>query len=216
MSDDSREETNMTNLGADAGAAGNAASTAHAAPDGAPTTAGPTVPLLDLPDAVVARLAEFGAPDRARQANLYRALANHEELLMGWIELSWRLRQQALLPRRLRELMIVRGAVVSGSDYERRNHEELALANGVSVEELLELAHWRDSEAFSDRERASFAMVEAMHDGDIPDAIVEQAKGLFDSAELVELVVTAGFYFMLPQVLSALRVPLEDRHRTGR
>ncbi|MEI7548093.1 MAG: carboxymuconolactone decarboxylase family protein [Actinomycetota bacterium] len=187
--------------------------TTGAAQASAHDSAGPTVPLLELSDAVVARLAHFGAPDRAKQANLYRALANHEELLIGWLELSWRLRQQAVLPRRLRELMIVRGAFLSGSDYERRNHEELALANGVSAQELVELVDWESSQVFSEPERASFAMVDAMHAGDIPDEVVARAKQQFGPAELVELVVTAGFYFMLPQVLSALRVPLEDRHR---
>ena len=213
--------TYMTNQDSDADPAGTSASNAatvgkNPVPSGAPESVAPTVPLLDLPETVVARLVEFGAPDRARHANLYRALANHEELLIGWIELSWRLRQQALLPRRLRELMIVRGAHVAGSDYERRNHEELALANGVSAQELAELVEWQDSEAFSEPERASFAMVEAMHAGEVSDDVVAQAREQFDSAELVELVVTAGFYFMLPQVLSALRVPLEDRHRADR
>jgi hypothetical protein len=38
----------------------------------------------------------------------------------------------------------------------------------------------------------------------------------FDAAEYVELVVTAAFYTMVPQVVSALRVPVEDRHAVPR
>ena len=104
---------------------------------------GESVPLVEVPAAICQRLAEFGASDRANRALLYRALANQPEILTGWIELAWRLRQHCATPRRLRELMIVRGAQVAGCEYELRKHKDLALANGVTAAELKLLPEWR-------------------------------------------------------------------------
>jgi 4-carboxymuconolactone decarboxylase len=172
----------------------------------------PAVPLLDVPDNMVERLEELGASARARHANLYRALANQPEVLAGWVELSQRLRHRTVTSRRLRELMIVRGAQISGCTYELKNHEELALANGVTAKELEEVARWRDVPGFSPAERAGLALAEGMLAGKLPDDVIVTLRQQFDAAEFVELVVTAAFYVMVPQVVSALRVPVEDRH----
>jgi 4-carboxymuconolactone decarboxylase len=172
----------------------------------------PAVPLLDVPDDVVKRLEKLGASDRARHANLYRALANQPEVLAGWVELSQRLRHRTVTSRRLRELMIVRGAQISGCTYELKNHAELALANGVTAKELEELARWRDVPGFSPAERAGLALAEGMLAGNVSDDVIATLRQQFDAAEFVELVVTAAFYVMVPQVVSALRVPIEDRH----
>ena len=45
--------------------------------------------------------------------------------------------------------------------------------------------------------------------GDVPDDIYRALKKHFRSSEIVELVLTAGFYAMVPRVLNALRVPIE-------
>jgi 4-carboxymuconolactone decarboxylase len=174
---------------------------------------GESVPLVEVPAAICKRLAEFGASDRANQALLYRALANHPEILTGWIELAWRLRQHCATPRRLRELMIVRGAQVAGCEYELRSHTDLALANGVTAAQLESLPEWRLSSTFSSGERAALALAEAMLAGKVPDDVLADLEIHFSPEERVELIVTAGFYAMVPRVVSALRLPLEERHR---
>jgi len=174
---------------------------------------GESVPLVEVPAAICERLAEFGASDRANRALLYRALANQPEILTGWIELAWRLCQHCATPRRLRELMIVRGAQVAGCEYELRNHKDLALANGVTAAELEFLPEWRLSSTFSSGERAALALAEAMLAGDVPDDVLADLEIHFSPQERVELIVTAGFYAMVPRVVSAFRLPLEKRHR---
>lgn len=114
------------------------------------------------------------------------------------------------MPRALRELMIVRLAVASGSEYELVHHTAMALAAGVTEAQLEALPVWRSSELFSELERAALAYGEAVFDGDVPDAVAAEAGRHFSEAELVELTVTAGFYSMVPRVLEALRVPLEE------
>src|SRR5258708_15077497 len=86
----------------------------------------PSVGLVDLSDEAVAHLESFGAPPAATKARLYRALANQPDLLAGWIELAWRLRQQSKTPRRLLELMIVRAAEIADCGIEVFGHQGVA------------------------------------------------------------------------------------------
>ena len=161
--------------------------------------------MIEIPAAVEARLAELGG----KPVNLYRALANSPELLAAWIEFAWSVRQKPATARRLRELMIVRGAALMGCDYELSHHRLMARRSGVSEDELTALDGWRDAPAFSPPERAALAFMEAMVEGSVPDAVNAELARHFDASERVELALTAGLYCMVPRVLDALRVPLE-------
>jgi AhpD family alkylhydroperoxidase len=164
-----------------------------------------SVELVELPVSIVARLAELGG----KPVNLYRALANSPELLSAWIEFAWSVRQKPGTPRRLRELMIVRGATLMDCGYELAHHRLMARRSGVSESELAALDSWRDGNGFSPAERAALAFMEAMVEGAVPDAVNAELARHFDPAERVELTLTAGLYCMVPRVLDALRVPLE-------
>jgi AhpD family alkylhydroperoxidase len=164
-----------------------------------------SVPLVEMPRAVEARLAELGG----KPVNLYRALANNPDMLAAWIEFAWSIRQKPATSRRLRELMIVRGATLMRCDYELAHHRHMAGRSGVTDAELDALASWRDAAVFSPAERAVLAFMEAMVDGAVPDAVNTELARHFDASERVELALTAGLYCMVPRVLDALRVPLE-------
>ena len=63
--------------------------------------------------------------------NLYRVLGNAPPMLRAWLDFAWPLRLHAQTSRRIRELLIVRGAQVSGARYEWVHPVEMALAAGV-------------------------------------------------------------------------------------
>ena len=86
----------------------------HSERPGLPWAADRTVlPLLPLEGELGERVSSLGA----RQVNLYRSLAHTPELLDAWIDWAWALRQQCTTSRTLRELMILRTAVVMRSEY---------------------------------------------------------------------------------------------------
>jgi 4-carboxymuconolactone decarboxylase len=172
----------------------------------------PQVPLGTVPPEVVERLSQLGAPPRAASLKLYRALASHPDVLLGWIEFAWRLRNDAVTSRRLRELMIVRSAMLDQCDYELRGHEEFALEHGVTQDELLALPNWENSTLFSLEERAALALSEAMHLGTVPSEVLDRLGRLFSPAAQVELIVTCAFYNMVPRVIDALRLTPEERY----
>src|SRR5678810_465198 len=96
--------------------------------DAAPMqTTATRVPLADFEPALKKRLEElWGTPP-----NLYRCLGNHPALIAAWTEFSRMLRYDTRTPRALRELVILRGGQVMGSEYEWAQHLPMARKAGV-------------------------------------------------------------------------------------
>ena len=125
------------------------------------------------------------------------------------------LRDECDTPRALRELVILRTAVRHGSEYEWHHHEAMALAAGVTPEKLEAVRSWRTRGVFDASERAALALTDAICDAAVSDETWAEAARWFDPSELVELVVTAATYVMVPRVLEALAVPTEAAAADG-
>lgn len=162
-------------------------------------------PYVDIPTEIAADLAARGG----RPINLYRVLANAPAMLRTWIDFAWGLRLNCRTPRSLRELMILRTAQLQGSAYEWQSHRVMARAAGVTDEQVAELAMWRHSAAFNERERAALALTEAIVRGEVDDRIHAEVAGRFDREECIELAMTAAAYCMVARVLDALDVSTE-------
>jgi alkylhydroperoxidase family enzyme len=165
----------------------------------------PALPLVELEGAIGERVRASGA----RQVNLYRSLANAPELLQAWIDWAWALRENCRTPRALRELMILRTAVVMRSEYEWVQHVAMARAAGVPEDKIQAIAAWQTSSVLEPVERAALMLTDGMLTGNVTDAVHDELAHHFTDAERVELIVTAGFYAMVPRVLDACRVPVE-------
>ena len=164
------------------------------------------LPLLALEGEVGERVRRLGA----KQVNLYRSLAHTPDLLHAWIDWAWALREKCATPRSLREIMILRTAVVMRSEYEWHQHLAMAQSAGVSSEKIAAISAWQSSELFDGPERAALMLTDAMLTGSVPDAVHDELAEHFSDSDRVELVLTAGFYAMVPRVLDACRVPVED------
>ena len=165
------------------------------------------IPLVELPPDIAATVANAGV----RQVNLYKSLAHAPELLRSWIHFAWCLRGHDRTSRRLRELMILRTAILQHSQYEWHQHRRMAREVGVSDEQVAELEMWRTSDVFDDEERIALALTDAIIAGSVSDDLIEDLERHFDHSQRVELTVTAAFYAMVPRILEALRVPVEGK-----
>ncbi|GGR01349.1 carboxymuconolactone decarboxylase family protein [Streptomyces asoensis] len=71
-------------------------------------------------------------------------------------------------------------------------HSKDALAAGESVERIVQLSAWEESEHFyTGRELAALALTEAvtvLTEGFVPDEVYERAAGHFEEAELAQLI----------------------------
>lgn len=166
----------------------------------------PRLPLKEIDERNKKRIRELNG----EFLNLYRVLGHHANLLSAWIEFAYTLRRDCTTARTLRELMILRGSQLEGSAYEWHQHRRWARQQGVPPEQIEDLFFWRESPRFNDAECAALALTEAMMEGDVSDDVYAGLEKHFTPSEIVELALTAGFYAMVPRVLNALKVPIEE------
>jgi 4-carboxymuconolactone decarboxylase len=172
---------------------------------------GASLPLASsLPDSAARLLAERGGTT----APLYRALAHSEPLLLAWIDFAWTLRAACASDRRVRELVILRSAQLHDCAYQWRDHVVMAIAAGVTDAQVADLATWARSPHFADEERAALRFAEELFAGDVADDTWRELRAHFPDGECQELLMTAGFYSMVPRVVKALRLGVDPE--TGR
>ena len=138
---------------------------------------------------------------------LYQVLLNSAPLSHGWEKLLTAVRNHNSIPADLREMVMVRVAVLNRAPYEIDAHLPLALKAGVSVEKAEALREMEIADMFTPRERAALALTDAMtRDVQVPDAIFEPLRAHFDTRALLELVATVAAYNMVSRLLEALRI----------
>jgi AhpD family alkylhydroperoxidase len=99
----------------------------------------------------------------------------------------------AALPDALQDLVRIRASVINGCAYCVDMHTRDAQKRGEPLPRLFAVAAWRESPLFDDRERAAFALTDAVTKISEPaglDAAYEEAAEHFDSAELAALLYT--------------------------
>jgi 4-carboxymuconolactone decarboxylase len=156
--------------------------------------------------------ARFAAEGRA-PIELYRVLAHSPKLLRAYSGLATALRYEAETPRALRELVILRTAQLTGSEYEWAHHRKMALAAGVPERQIEQLERWPESDAFDGRERTALRLAEEAHEIAVSDETLAELRRVFSDGEAVELVLLATFYQAVARVLQALAVEIEPEYR---
>lgn len=127
---------------------------------------------------------------------------------------AFTIRFDAMTPRRLLELVILRTAEIVRSDYEINQHRPLMRLCGYSDAQIAAVASWRGSGLFDDRQRAVLAYVEQMaHGGDVDDATYGTLAQHFSPQEIVEITMTVGSYYANGLLTKALRIETEQDGR---
>jgi 4-carboxymuconolactone decarboxylase len=156
-------------------------------------------------------VAKYSAGRRGKLINVYRMLLHSPDLAESWFNHSNAVRWKTTLSGRLREIVIIRLGRLTDSQYVLRQHiPQLALAEGLTLEDCNELADWQISSRFSESERAALAYADTMtRDIVVPDEVFDQVKAHFNDREIVELTVLIASYNMNARVMQALRLDLE-------
>jgi alkylhydroperoxidase family enzyme len=161
-------------------------------------------------------LASLDAPSRERlQArlplNIYRMLCHAPTMFPGWMDLGRAILYEAALPARLRELAILRVGRLSGSAYELHQHRKIALAVGLSEAEVEATADPSDWARFGDADRLVLqATDDLVRDVRIPDARFADLRQRLGDQQVMELVISVGFYMMVARVIENTGIPVEE------
>jgi AhpD family alkylhydroperoxidase len=174
------------------------------------------LPYADLDSPEIRPLVEQITRERGGVLHLYRMLLHSPPVARGWLGYLTAIRQQSALPGALRELVIMRVAVLNGAPYEADQHRPIALREGVRPEQLDALVQWEGSACFDPVQRAVLAYTDAMtRDVQVPDAVYAEAARHFSRRELIELTATIAAYNMVSRFLQALHIHSEDEPGGG-
>lgn len=145
--------------------------------------------------------------ERGRISLLYQALLNSGPIASGWERMLTAVRNQTGVPASLRELMILRVAVLNGASFEFDAHVPHAQRAGVTDEKIAAVREPGIAAFFTPSEGLMLELTDAMtRDIKVPDAIIERLREHFDAKGIVEVVATVAAYNMVSRLLVALNV----------
>lgn len=156
---------------------------------------------------------EMGIREAQAGRSAFRMLANHPDLVQHVYGLLTMLSTRNKLPTRLRELVIMRLAWMTGCEYAWFQHYRIATTQaGITPEEVVAVRDWRKSKLFGPADRAVLAAADDTRErGKISDAVwAECERELKEPAVLVELVVAIANWTMFSQLLQSLQVQIEE------
>ena len=142
---------------------------------------------------------------RGRVSPLYQVLLNSPPMASGWEKLLTAVRRQNTLPDDIRELVIVRVAVLNRARFEYDAHVPIALKAGATPTKIEALDNPSTIGAgLSDAERALIELTDAMtRDLDVPDALYQRVRALFPERQVIDATVTIAAYNMVSRFLVA-------------
>lgn len=170
------------------------------------------LPYADLTRPDTKPLVDQITAERGNVLHLYQMLLHSPEIARGWLGYLTAIRQRSSLPGALREMVIMRVAVLNGAPYEADQHGPIALKEGMTQAQLDALQNWSESPLFSERERAVLAYTDAMtRQIQVPAAVADAVKIHFDAKQMVELTATIAAYNMVSRFLEALDIHSDDQ-----
>ena len=172
---------------------------------------------------IPAAVGEGEVADRIRLRRPGGVLRPIDEVLLhapqiadGWNSLLGSIRRGSALPADLRELVILRIAVLNGARYEWESHLADAKAAGLGQAQL-DALHGpgpTDPAVFSDAQQAVFQLADVMtREVNVPDELFAELRARFDLPELVELIAAVAAYNMVSRLVVALAVRSGEESR---
>ena len=169
------------------------------------------IPYADLQQPDVRDLADRVKAERGSILHLYQMLLHSPPVAGGWLTYLTAIRQHATLNGGLRELVIMRVAVLNGAPYEAEQHAPIALKEGVTQAQLDALDGWETASCYSDTQRAVLAYTDAMtRNVQVPDDVFEAVRAQLTPKLVVELTATVAAYNMVSRFLEALQIHSHD------
>jgi 4-carboxymuconolactone decarboxylase len=144
---------------------------------------------------------------RGRISPLYQILLNSPEVASGWEQLMTAIRQKTSVPPALRELIILRVAVLNNATYEFEAHVPHALEAGVA-QETIDRVKASQVEGFDEVQTIVLRYTDAMtRDLEVSDGLFQQLEKHFPEPKtLLELTATVASYNMVSRFLIAMRI----------
>lgn len=123
----------------------------------------------------------------SERINLGKSAPTLYQAVIGLEKLAAEAVASAGIPDGFAHLLRLRASQLNRCAFCIRMHAQDALSSGESIDRVSVLAAWRETGYFTEKERSSLALVEAItliSDGQVPDAIYEQAAANLSKDEI--------------------------------
>ncbi|MEF7615705.1 carboxymuconolactone decarboxylase family protein [Aquincola sp. MAHUQ-54] len=167
--------------------------------------------IAPIPPGTRPDLAELEAgitAQRGRVSPLYQVLLNSPPMAQGWERMLTAVRRHNTLPEDVRELVIVRVAVLNRARFEYDAHVPIALAAGATQAKIDALADPATiGPGLTAAEQALIRLTDTMtRDIEVPQALYDEVRRHCDERQVVDALVTIGAYNMVSRFLVALQI----------
>ncbi|RZA12526.1 MAG: carboxymuconolactone decarboxylase family protein [Lysobacteraceae bacterium] len=146
---------------------------------------------------------------RGRVSELYQVLLHSPPVAHGWEQMLSAIRNHNSISPAVRELVILRVAVLNRAPYEFEAHVPYALKAGVAQDAIdaTRAVPLAAQAPWSAEERVALELADAMtRDIEVPDALFERVRAHFEGQRLLDLTATVAAYNMVSRLLVALRI----------
>jgi len=146
-----------------------------------------------------------------RVLGVWSTCANAPALCNAWLEFTDYLLQDSSLPIRDRELLILRIGYLNQGAYEWAAHRGLALAVGISEQELKQITVGSNDPRWSEWDATLLRAAEELHENAlITDGTWGALSARYTKRQMMETVFTVGQYNMVAMYLNSLGVQFEE------
>lgn len=171
----------------------------------------PRIPPVEQPSPEVLELLGRTLVRDGQPLNIFGTLAHNPGVLKQFNRLGGQLLQRSSFTPREREIVILRVGWRSRSVYEFGQHTVIGLASGLSGDDVAALAREDVGDGFAEHERDLVAVADELcADNVVSDATWQRLAQRWPEAQLVELLVLAGFYRLVSGFLNSAGVQLDD------
>lgn len=151
-----------------------------------------------------------------RPLNIYRMVAHGGATAEGFLTLGNAILRRSELDPVLRELVILRVGALCGSHYEVFQHRRVASRAGVpphQIEAVLQnTAGEVPAQAFSAQQLTVLRYCDAVvREVKAPAPLFDAVAQLLPHRQLIELMMTIGFYMLVSRLLENMEVDLEEQ-----
>lgn len=145
--------------------------------------------------------------ERGRISLLYQVLLNSKSIVTGWEQMLTAVRNKTIVSADLREMIILRVAVLNQAEFEFEAHIPHALKAGVPKSKIDALKEEVLGSCFSDLEKLLMKITDHMtKDVVVPEELMNQLTEKYPPSEVVEIVATVAAYNMVSRFLVALNI----------
>jgi alkylhydroperoxidase family enzyme len=169
------------------------------------------VPLAEMSERTRELMSRALFDQHGEPLTIFTTIARHPKLFASWLPFASRLLSGGSLDRRLTELVILRVAWNTRSEYEWGQHAEISAALGIPRADVDRITMGPGAPGWSGLEALLLDATDELHTGRrIADSTWNELRRYLNDAQLIELCFLVGHYEMLAMFLNTVGVPLES------